>query len=363
MSSSFGKNIRVSLFGQSHGEAVGVVIDGLPSGIPLDIDYLEAFLKRRAPAFNPLGTKRNEIDTVEILSGLVDGHLCGAPFGAIIRNKDIKRSDYSEFLDKPRPGHADFTAQMKYKGAQDFSGGGHFSGRLTAPLCIAGAVCLKLLSVSGIFVGAHIERIGNIWDSRFDPVGVNSESFDTIKSHELPVINEVAGKEMSKLIRQTALEGDSIGGAIECAVVGLPAGIGEPIFDGLENRISAAVFGIPAVKGIEFGSGFACSSMRGSEHNDSFISHDGVVKTATNNHGGILAGISSGMPLLFTIAVKPTASIAKEQNTVSLSRMENTKLSIKGRHDPCIVPRAVPCVEAAAAIAVYDAFLDYKKYQ
>jgi len=363
MSSSFGKNIRVSLFGQSHGEAVGVVIDGLPSGIPLDVNYLEAFLKRRAPAFNNLGTTRNESDAVEILSGLYKGRLCGAPFAAIIRNKDIKQSDYSQFLDNPRPGHADFTAQMKYKGAQDFSGGGHFSGRLTAPLCIAGAICLKLLSLSDVFIGAHIERIGNVWDSRFDPVYVNAESFNAIKSGELPVINNAAGKEMSKLIKQVAKEGDSVGGAIECAVVGLPAGVGEPMFEGLENRISAAVFGIPAVKGIEFGSGFACSSMRCSEHNDSFIVENGIVKTETNNHGGILGGICSGMPIIFTLAVKPTPSIAKEQNTVSLSQMKNTKISVKGRHDPCIVPRAVPCVEAAAAISVYDAFLDYKKYQ
>lgn len=363
MGSCFGENIKISIFGQSHSNAVGVVIDGLPAGAPIDADYIADFLKRRAPAFNPLGTKRNESDDIEILSGLYNGRLCGAPFAAIIRNTDIRPSDYSEFADKPRPGHADFTARVKYGGAQDFSGGGHFSGRLTAPLCVAGAICLKLLALSEIHIGAHIERIGKVWDSRFDPVSVSPEDFAKIKTNGLPVINKAAGKEMAKYIESVRGEGNSAGGAVECAVTGLPAGVGEPMFFGLENRISAAVFGIPAVKGIEFGSGFECASMTGGEHNDSFIIKDGVVKTETNNHGGILGGISSGMPIIFRAAVKPTSSIAKEQNTVSLFEMREAKISIKGRHDPCIVPRAVPCVEAAAAVAVYDAFLDYKKYQ
>lgn len=363
MGSFYGKNIKISIFGQSHADAIGVVIDGLPSGISIDTEQIKDFLKRRAPAFNPLGTKRNESDSFEILSGLSDGRLCGAPFAAVIRNTDIRRSDYSEFSDKPRPGHADFTAQMKYKGAQDCSGGGHFSGRLTAPLCIAGAVCMHLLSLDGIYIGAHIERIGNVWDSKFDSVSVTLTDFEKVRDCEIPVIHKTAGKEMIKRIQHARDEGDSVGGAVECAVIGLPAGVGEPIFGGLENKISAAVFGIPAVKGIEFGSGFDCVSMSGSEHNDSFIISDGTVKTSTNNHGGILGGISSGMPLLFRVAVKPTPSIAKEQNTVNLNEMEETKISIKGRHDSCIVPRAVPCIEAAAAIAIYDAFLDYKKYQ
>ena len=361
MGSFYGENIKVSIFGQSHSNAIGVVIDGLPSGIPINESFIKDFLKRRSPAFNPLGTKRKETDSFEILSGVYDGHLCGAPFCAIIKNTDTKPQDYKELFNTPRPSHADFTARMKYKGFEDKTGGGHFSGRLTAPLCIAGAVCMDILALSHIYIGAHIERIGDIWDSRFDPVSVSKEDFDKAQDGELCVINKAAGKEMKRLISSVREDGNSVGGAIECAVIGLPVGVGEPMFYGLENKISAAVFAVPAVKGIEFGSGFDSTGMLGSEHNDSFIIKDGKIKTAANNHGGILGGLSSGMPIIFRTAIKPTPSIAIQQNTVDMEKMENAEISVKGRHDPCIAIRAVPCIEAAAAIAVCDAFLRYKK--
>ncbi len=363
MSSSFGKNIRISIFGQSHASAVGVVIDGLPAGHVLDMEALTAFVRRRSPAANPLGTRRCESDELEILSGVAEGRLCGAPLAAIIRNTDAHSGDYAPFADKPRPGHADFTAAVKYGGAADMAGGGHFSGRLTAPLVIAGGICLQLLHKEGIRIGAHLLSVGNVCDTPFDPIGVSFADIEAIQSRPLPVIKKAAGEKQAALIKQVQSEGDSIGGVIECAVLGLPAGLGDPMFEGLENRIAHIVFGIPAVKGIEFGSGFACAAMRASEHNDPFAVKDGKIVTSANHHGGILGGISTGMPLLFKAAVKPTPSIAKIQTTVSLSRMETDMLEITGRHDPCIALRAVPCVEAAAAIAVYDAFLEDKMYR
>ncbi len=361
MGSFYGENIKVSIFGQSHSNAIGVVIDGLPAGIPINESFIKDFLKRRSPAANPLGTKRKEADSFEILSGLHNGFLCGAPFCAIIKNTDTKPSDYTSLINTPRPSHADFTARVKYKGFEDKTGGGHFSGRLTAPLCIAGAICMEVLALSGVFIGAHIERIGNVWDSRFDPINVSKEDFYKAQDGELCVINKAAGKEMKRLLNSTRENGDSIGGAIECAVIGLPVGVGEPMFSGLENKISAAVFAIPAIKGIEFGSGFDSISMTGSEHNDSFIIKNGEIKTKTNNHGGILGGISSGMPIIFRAAIKPTPSISKQQHTVDIEKIKAAEILIKGRHDPCIAVRAVPCIEAAAAIAVCDAFLSYKK--
>jgi chorismate synthase len=356
MGSVYGKNIRVSIFGQSHSEAIGVCIDGLPAGLRLDLDKLRSFMKRRAPG-GSLTTPRKEDDEVEILSGLKDGRLCGAPFAALIRNTNTRSGDYLGLNDTPRPGHADYTAQVKYGGAQDFSGGGHFSGRLTGPLCIAGGVCLQLLEERGVSVGAHIERIGSVTDRRFDPVRVAKSDFDRVLSGPLPVLDAAKAAEMAELIEAVRAGGDSIGGAVECALIGLPPGLGEPMFEGLENRIAQAVFGIPAVKGLEFGSGFEGCSMRGSENNDPFIIEDGRVRTKTNRHGGILGGISSGMPVIFRAAFKPTPSISLAQRTVSLSKMEETELRVGGRHDPCIVIRAVPVVEAAAAIAAFDAML------
>lgn len=363
MSSVYGKNFKLSIFGQSHSAGIGVVIDGLPAGKKIDINELQSFLNRRSPGKNSYSTKRNEADAPEILAGLVNGVTCGAPFAAVIRNTDTYSSDYNEIADTPRPAHADFTAHVKYGGAQDERGGGHFSGRLTAPLCIAGGIFMQLLKAEGIEIAAHIYKIASVSDRPFDLAKVNVNDFAVLRENSFPVLDVEAGKRMITLIEQSAAEGDSVGGIIECAVLGLPVGLGEPMFEGMENIIASVVFAIPAVKGIEFGNGFAAAGLKGSENNDAFITDGNKITTETNNHGGILGGITSGMPLVFRAAFKPTPSISKEQKSVSLSRMENTFFKIKGRHDPCIVPRAVPCVEAATAVAIYDALLDYKKYK
>jgi len=360
MSSQYGKKLRISIFGQSHSPAIGVSIDGLPAGIKLDIDELRAFLKRRKPGQNDISTARAEDDIPEILSGLVENVTCGAPLAIIIRNEDARSSDYRELRDIPRPSHADFTAHIKYGGFQDVAGGGHFSGRLTAPLCAAGGICLQILRGLGINIGAHILRIGGAQDDPFDPVLVSSADFETILKNPLPVLKWEAGEAMRRQILEAREKGDSVGGIVECAATGLPVGLGDPIFDGIENRIAGIVFGIPGVKGVEFGSGFAVAVCRGSENNDSFYMDGEKVRTRTNNSGGILGGITNGMPVLFRAAFKPTPSIGMEQDSVSLSRPENAVLKVKGRHDPCIVFRALPCVEAAAAIALYDAYLENK---
>jgi chorismate synthase len=358
MSSQYGKKLRISIFGQSHSPAIGVSIDGLPAGIKIDIDELRAFLKRRAPGQNDISTTRAEDDSPEILSGLVETVTCGAPLAIIIRNKDTRSADYRELRDIPRPSHADFAAHIKYGGFQDVAGGGHFSGRLTAPLCAAGGICLQIVRGLGISIGAHILRIGNVQDDPFDPVTVSSAEFELIQKNPLPVLKQEASEAMRKQILEAKEKGDSVGGIIECAATGLPVGLGDPMFDGIENRIAGIVFGIPGVKGVEFGSGFAVACCRGSENNDSFFMDGEKVRTRTNHSGGILGGITNGMPVLFRAAFKPTPSIGAEQDSVSLSKAENAVLQVKGRHDPCIVPRALPCVEAAAAIALYDAFLD-----
>jgi chorismate synthase len=358
MSSQYGKKLTISIFGQSHSPAIGVNIEGLPAGIAVDMDALRKFLARRAPGQNELATARTEEDTPEILSGLVNGITCGVPLAAIIRNNDTRSADYRELRDIPRPSHADYAAHIKYKGHQDVAGGGHFSGRLTAPLCLAGGICLQILHTLGIEIGAHILRIGGAEDDAFDPVRISAADFALIRGKPLPLLRHEAGDSMRAVILEAKEKGNSVGGIVECAAIGLPAGLGDPMFDGIENRIAGIVFGIPAVKGIEFGSGFGGAERTGSQNNDSFYMEVGSVKTTTNNSGGILGGITNGMPVLFRTAFKPTPSIAMAQESVSLSRSENTVLQIKGRHDPCIVPRAVPCVEAAAAIALYDAYLD-----
>lgn len=363
MSSVYGKNFKMTIFGQSHSAGIGVAIDGLPPGRKIDLDELQGFLNRRSPGKNSYSTKRKEADAPEILSGIVNGVTCGAPFAAIIRNTDTRSSDYNEIADVPRPAHADFTAHFKYGGAQDVRGGGHFSGRLTAPLCIAGGIFIQLLRAEGIEIAAHILKIGGVSDNSFDLAKVKKEDFTLFCKNTFPVIDEKAGEKMISLIEETGANGDSLGGIVECAALGLPVGLGDPMFEGIENLIASAVFAIPAVKGIEFGNGFAAAELSGSENNDAFETDGKRIHTETNNHGGILGGITSGMPLVFRAAFKPTPSISREQKSVSFSKMENTILQIKGRHDPCIVPRAVPCVEAAAAIAIYDALLEYKKYK
>ena len=363
MSSVFHGAITVSIFGQSHAPGIGVVVDGLPAGEKIDLDELQAFLTRRAPGTGSWSTPRKEADAPEILSGLADGVTCGAPLAAVIRNTNTRSKDYSNLRDIPRPGHADFTAQLKYGGWQDVAGGGHFSGRLTAPLCIAGGICKQILARRGITVGAHIAGIGGILDTAYDPVNVTAEDLLLTSKKRFPVLDDAAGEKMQAAIDQARSELDSLGGLIECGVTGLPVGLGDPMLDGMENRIARLIFAIPAVKGVEFGAGFAVAEMRGSENNDPFCYDGDTVKTRTNHAGGILGGITNGMPLVFRAAVKPTPSIARVQDSVSLSQGVDTKLEIHGRHDPCIVPRAVPCVEAAAALAVYDALLSQQAIQ
>ena len=353
MSSSYGENLRITIFGQSHSPAIGVTVEGIPAGERIDLSVLQAFLQRRAPGQNDWSTPRKEADEPEILSGLVDGRTCGAPLTAIIRNTNTRSQDYAPFANTPRPGHADYTAWVKYGGAADSAGGGHFSGRLTAPLCIAGGICKQLLAREGIEIFCRAAEIGGIADEGELTASVAEKTF--------PTVSDEAGKGMCDAIAAAKNEGDSLGGIIECCVKGLPAGLGDPMFGGMENRIASIVFGIPAVKGVEFGAGFEAARMRGSENNDPFRMENGTVVTETNHAGGILGGITTGMPLRFRVAVKPTPSIAKEQKTVDLSTMENSTVTVGGRHDPCVVPRAVPCVEAAAAIAVYDAWLGRKK--
>ena len=355
MSSNFGEKVKITIFGQSHSEAIGVVIDGLPVGEAIDMEQVQQFMERRAPGRNAYSTPRKEGDVPRVVSGLFEGKTCGAPICAIIENTNTRSKDYDKLKDLPRPGHADFTAWVKYDGYNDHRGGGHFSGRLTAPLCFAGAVCKQILERKGIHVGAHILSIKGVKDASFDAVSVDANTLETVAAKSFPVQEDAAGEAMQAAIAAAKEQGDSVGGIIECAVTGLPVGVGEPMFDGLESRLAAAVFAIPAVKGVEFGAGFGVADLFGSENNDDFIYNaDGTVETKTNNHGGSLGGISSGMPLVFRAAFKPTPSISREQDTISISKRENDKLAVVGRHDPCIVPRAVPCVEAAAAVAILD---------
>lgn len=357
MSSSFGHTLKISVFGGSHGKAIGVIIDGLPTGERIDEEELYRFMCRRKPGSSPLTTARNEKDAPIFLSGLEGGKTSGSPLAAIIENGDTHSSDYSEFWDKPRPSHADYTARLRYGDDVDMRGSGHFSGRLTAPLCIAGGIAKQLLARRSIYVGAHLKSIGQAEDSSF-PLYPTSELFDKIAAKSLPVIDDGAIEPMTKEVTDAKMALDSVGGVIECCIIGAPAGLGSPMFDGVENRLAQAIFGIPAVKGLEFGAGFKAAKMHGSEHNDPFIVQNGEIRTEKNDHGGAIGGITSGMPIVFRTAIKPTASISQEQRTVSLSKMENTTLTIKGRHDPCIAIRAVPVVEAVAAAAILDLLLE-----
>lgn len=345
-------NLSLSVFGESHGPAIGCIIDGLPAGIPLDTEKILRFMARRAPKKDGTSTMRSEKDAPEVLSGVYEGKTTGEVICAVIRNSGQHSADYKSISSLARPGHADYTGFLRYNGANDPRGGGHFSGRLTAPLVFAGAVCAQLLEKQGITAGAHIFSIADILDTPFDPVSVTADTLEKVKERYLPVVDPNADGAMRAKISSARENLDSVGGIIECAAVGVPAGIGSPMFAGLENRIAQLVFGIPAVKGIEFGAGFEAAYLFGSQNNDEFYTDGKTVKTKTNNAGGILGGISSGMPLIFRTAVKPTPSIARPQNTVDYIKNENAVMEIKGRHDPCIVPRAVPCVEAALNIAL-----------
>ena len=353
MASSFGENLKLTIYGTSHGPSIGLTLEGIPAGLPVDFQKLQQFLNRRAPGQNPWSTQRKAEDVPHFESGIADGMTTGEPIRAVIYNQNVRSKDYDDLKYIPRPGHADFTAWMKYGLDFDMSGGGPFSGRMTAPLCIAGGLCKQWLEARGIRIGAHIAWIDDIDDNRFDPVNPN---LDDIAS-DFPVLSRICGEQMQEAIAHAKKNGDSVGGIIECAIVGLPAGIGGELFGGIESKIAQIVYAIPAVKGVDFGLGFANMYHPGSYTNDPFAIVNDRLITETNHCGGILGGITTGMPVLFRVAVKPTPSISKRQQSVNLKTMEEVTIQIKGRHDPCIVPRAVPVVEAAAAIAIYDLIL------
>ncbi len=354
MSSTWGERVKISVFGGSHTEAIGITIDGIPAGFAVDLDKILLQMSRRAPGRDEAATPRKESDAPELLCGILDGITTGEPITAIIWNTNKRSRDYESLRFTPRPGHADYTAFVKYGGKNDIRGGGHFSGRLTAPIVFAGALCRQLLEAKGIAIGAHVSSVGQVHDDCFDAVNVCADELHKLSTEYFPVINPAAKDKMYAEIKAAREAGDSIGGTVECAVVGMEAGIGEPMFGGVENKLTSIIYGIPAVKGIEFGAGFALSEMHGSESNDAFYFSEGTVRTATNNMGGILGGITTGMPIILRTAFKPTPSISLPQKTVNLQAGENTEIEIKGRHDPCIVPRAAPVVEAAAAIAIAD---------
>lgn len=354
MSGMWGSKIKLSIFGESHGNAIGITIDGLPAGFSIDMDKIMMEMARRAPGKSSLSTPRKESDIPEILSGYFEGKTTGTPLCAIIRNSNTKSKDYSKLKDVMRPGHADYTGAIRYKGFNDYRGGGHFSGRITAPLVFAGAICKQILEVKGIIVSAHINSIGKIKDCSFLESDISDELLNSFKEKELPLINTKLEDEMRQEILRARSSGDSLGGTIECAILGVSPGIGDPFFDSVESTLAHLMFSVPAVKGIEFGKGFDISKMRGSEANDEYYLENGNIKTKTNNNGGILGGITNGMPIIFNVAIKPTASIFKEQNAVNIVTMEETTLCIEGRHDPCIVQRALPVIEAVAAIGITE---------
>lgn len=358
MATTYGKNIKLTIYGGSHDERIGMILSGVPSGVKIDTDKLLSFMKRRAPGQNSYSTKRREPDIPVFLSGVRNGITDGEDIEAVIYNTNQHSSDYLGLTDIPRPSHADYAAIVKYGGDVDLRGGGHFSGRLTAPMCIAGGICLQMLEQKGIQIAAHIHSIAGVCDIDFDAVNISLDDFNALRQASFPTIDENAGLAMQQKIEAARLDGDSVGGVIECAAIGLPVGLGEHMFDGIEGRISQIIFGIPAIKGIEFGLGFDSAKILGSQNNDQFYTDGKNVRTLTNNAGGVIGGMSSGMPLIFKVALKPTPSIAKKQQSVSLSRMENVELEIGGRHDPCVVPRAVPVVEAACAIAIFDMLSD-----
>lgn len=364
MSTSYGKNLNISIYGGSHDDHIGIIASGLPKGFIFNIDELTSFMKRRSPGKNLLSTQRKEADAPEFLSGiqLLDGNkamLDGNELHAIIKNTAQRSSDYSNLEFVPRPSHADYAARMKYGNEVDLRGGGHFSGRLTAPLCIVGGICIQYLKKKGIKIGAHLYSVAGVTDSPFDLADISENDLALLAEREdFPVLNKAVEDKMRAAIECARLEGDSVGGVVECAAIGLPAGLGEHIFFGVENRISAIIFGIPAVKAIEFGNGFECASLKGSQNNDQFYTDGVKIYTKTNNCGGILGGMTNGMPLVFRAAMKPTPSIYREQDSVNMVNMTPVKLNIKGRHDPCVVIRALPVFEAATAIAIVDMLLD-----
>ncbi|MBQ8431710.1 MAG: chorismate synthase [Clostridia bacterium] len=348
MKNTFGQSVSLTLFGESHGAQIGAVLDGLAPGIPVDEEFLRQQLTLRRPA-GKISTARVEADEFQIVSGLFQGRTTGTPLTILIPNTNTKSKDYTPEL--PRPGHADFTAEQKYHGFQDYRGGGHFSGRITAALVAAGAILLSALRQKGILIGTHMKRVAGVEDRDFDDFAADLHFLSTAP---FAVLNSAAGEQMHQAITRAASEGDSVGGVLETLVLGLPAGIGEPWFDTVEGLLSHALFGIPAVKGVEFGDGFAMAEHRGSEMNDAFRIREGGIVTQTNHNGGINGGITNGMPLIFRCAVKPTPSIFREQETVDMYQKEERKLSLQGRHDPAIVHRARVVVDSVTALVLCD---------
>jgi chorismate synthase len=354
MSGTWGKNIRYSIFGESHGNGIGIVIDGLPAGMELDFDLINKEMARRAPGSTNLGTPRKEPDKPEIMSGYFNNHTTGTPLCAVIKNTNTQSKDYTNLMDAVRPGHADYPGRIKYENFNDHRGGGHFSGRITAGLVFAGAIAKQILMQKNIDFVSHVYSIHNITDEKFNKVSIDETLIQSLKAQAFPVINEDKSQLMQEAILKAKEEENSLGGIVECAILNMPAGIGEPFFDSLESTLSHLLFSVPAVKALEFGEGFEIAAMKGSEANDPYYFENGNVKTTSNNNGGILGGISSGMPIVFRCAIKPTASISIEQDSVNLDTCENVKLTVKGRHDPCIVPRVLPVIEAVSAMAVLE---------
>ncbi|MFA5524234.1 MAG: chorismate synthase [Tissierellales bacterium] len=359
MSGVWGNNLKLSIFGESHGKGIGVVIDGLPAGFEIDFEFIDKEMRRRAPGRSKIASQRKESDSFDIISGYFNNKTTGTPLCATIQNNDSRSNDYDKIKSLLRPGHADYTGYVKYSSFNDHRGGGHFSGRLTAPLVFAGAIANQILMKKGIVIGSHILSIGHIQDKSLDFINVDDNTLIEIKEKDFPTIDDEKGNRMKKLIEEVRMAGDSIGGIVETAIVNLQAGLGEPFFDSVESKLSQLLFSIPGVKGVEFGMGFGITRLKGSQANDEYYIENQEIRTYTNNNGGILGGITNGMPTIFRVAIKPTPSISKIQKTVDIKNMENAQILIEGRHDPCIVPRVVPVVEAVSALAILDLFMEH----
>jgi len=363
MSGIYGMNIKMAIYGESHGVSIGLVIDGVPPGLQLDLEQIEKEMARRAPGKNQLSTQRKESDSFAIQSGFFEGYTTGTPLCVVIKNSDQHSKDYSILKDKMRPGHADYAGFVRYQGFNDYRGGGHFSGRLTAPLVFMGAVAKQALAQQGILVGAHILQIADIKEENFNSLGIEDKKIAELAGKDFAVMDDTVGEKMQAKILEAKAELNSVGGVIEAMVTNVPAGLGAPYFDSVESRLSHALFSVPAVKGVEFGDGFGISGMTGAEANDQLHYADGKVVAETNHNGGITGGITNGMPVIFRVAIKPTPSISREQKTISLQEKCDTTLTIVGRHDPCIVQRAVPVIEAVTAWTMWDLLLEAKKWK
>lgn len=363
MSGIWGNNIELAIFGESHGKAIGVTISGLPAGLELDMEFILSEMARRAPGRNELTTPRKEKDQPEIVSGFLDGRTTGTPLTALIWNTNTRSKDYSQMKRLMRPGQADYPGRVRYDGYNDYRGSGHFSGRITAPLVFAGAIAQQWLKNKGVIVGSHVQSIGHVEDQRFqEQTGINLETVTQLKEEQLPLFDASKRQAMEEVIIDAKNDLDSVGGVVETFVLGIDAGYGNPFFDSVESTLAHLVFSVPATKGIEFGAGFDITRMRGSEANDEYYYDEkGQIKTRTNNNGGILGGITYGMPIVFRTAIKPPASIEKKQATIDIENQTEADLEVFGRHDPCIVPRVLPVLEAVTAIALMDLILDRDK--